>query len=195
MTSASRSTDNQELRNLLEDFLSGIRYRGIVDLELRKDRRDGRYKLLDFNPRVGAQFRLYRNASGIDVVQAMHLDLTGRKVPQSPGFRRRSFIVENYDLAVIWSYRRMHRLSLREWFRSLPGERELAWFSREDALPFLMMGIRTVYGVCFATEFGLQNLARAAASRNIASVARPRSYKREVTLTGSEHLQLAANST
>jgi D-aspartate ligase len=147
MTSASRSTDNQELRNLLEDFLSGIRYRGIVDLELRKDRRDGRYKLLDFNPRVGAQFRLYRNASGIDVVQAMHLDLTGRKVPQSPGFRRRSFIVENYDLAVIWSYRRMHRLSLREWFRSLPGERELAWFSREDALPFLMMGIRTVYGV------------------------------------------------
>ena len=29
--------------------------------------RDGEYKLLDFNPRVGAQFRLFETADGIDV--------------------------------------------------------------------------------------------------------------------------------
>ena len=50
MTSASRSTDNRELCRLIKDFLSQLGYRGIVDLELRLDRRDGRHKILDFKP-------------------------------------------------------------------------------------------------------------------------------------------------
>jgi len=145
MTSASRSTDNEELRVLLERFLARIGYRGIVDLELRRDLRDGRYKLLDFNPRVGAQFRLYRSGAGIDVVQAMHLHLTGREVPQAAAFKRRSFVVENYELAVLWSYRRKHKLRMRDWIATLTGERELAWFSRHDKLPFLMMCVRMAY--------------------------------------------------
>jgi hypothetical protein len=30
---------------------------------------------LDFNPRVGAQFRLFEDDAGSDVVRALHLDL------------------------------------------------------------------------------------------------------------------------
>jgi D-aspartate ligase len=144
MTSASRSTDNQKLRQLLGSFLSRLEYWGIVDLELRQDQRDGIYKLLDFNPRIGAQFRLYRNAAGIDVVQAMHLDLTGRVVPQTAEPRQRSYVVENYELALFLKTRRKGRLRLREWLRSLPGEREFAWFSCHDLMPFLMMCIAVV---------------------------------------------------
>lgn len=145
MTSASRTTDNPELCRLLEDFLHKLGYRGIVDLELRLDRRDGRYKLLDFNPRIGAQFRLYQNGAGIDVARAMHLDLTGRTVPQSGGFRLRSFIVENYELALMMKERRARRLRFRDWLHSLPGEREFAWFSRRDVIPFIMMWLRLTY--------------------------------------------------
>ena len=62
-------------------FCRAIGFSGIADLDWRLDRRDGRYKLLDFNPRVGAQFRLFETDAGIDVVRALHLDLTGRPVP------------------------------------------------------------------------------------------------------------------
>jgi D-aspartate ligase len=45
-----------------------IGYSGIVDIGYRYDRRDGEYKLLDVNPRVGATFRLFVDSNGMDVV-------------------------------------------------------------------------------------------------------------------------------
>ena len=142
MTAASRSTDNPELRQLAERFLAQIEYHGIMDLEFRHDARDGRYKLLDFNPRVGAQFRLYENGAGIDVVRAMHLDLSGREVPQSRMLSKRCLIVENYELRVLSTYRRTRQLTWREWLRSIEGKREYGWFSRYDLLPGLMIWLR-----------------------------------------------------
>src|SRR5262249_30275198 len=72
---------NPEVAALAERFCEEIGFRGIADLDWRLDLRDGRYKLVDFNPRVGNQFRLFETEAGIDVVRAMHLDLTGRPVP------------------------------------------------------------------------------------------------------------------
>ena len=37
-------------------------YRGILDIGYRYDARDGRYKVLDVNPRIGATFRLFVGA-------------------------------------------------------------------------------------------------------------------------------------
>ncbi len=139
MTSASRSTSEPGLRALAETFLMRIGFTGIVDLEFRRDERDGKFKLLDFNPRIGAQFQLYENQAGIDVVRAMHLDLTGRRVPQVQSVGHRVFIVENYELRVFWSYRRTHSLRARAWFRSLAGQRVFAWFAKDDLMPFMGM--------------------------------------------------------
>lgn len=139
MTSAARTTDNQALRAIAENFLASIGFRGIVDLEFRQDLRDGQYKLLDFNPRVGAQFRLYENAAGIDVVRAMHLDLTGRPVPQDRSVKERLLIVENYDLLVFERFRRAAGLPLTQWLRVWKGKCEWAWFSPHDLLPWLAM--------------------------------------------------------
>src|SRR6266566_2494689 len=47
---------NEPLREQAEAMLKVIGFCGIVDLDYRRDERDGRYKLLDFNPRVGANF-------------------------------------------------------------------------------------------------------------------------------------------
>ena len=82
MTANAYVVDNPELADIAARFIKQIGFSGIIDLDLRFDRRDGQYKLLDFNPRMGAQFRLFENESGIDVVRAMHLDLTGRTVPE-----------------------------------------------------------------------------------------------------------------
>jgi len=42
-------------------LLAKLGYRGILDLDIRLDERTGDYHLLDFNPRLGAQFRVFRD--------------------------------------------------------------------------------------------------------------------------------------
>ena len=142
MTASGRSWDNPELRTIAENFLGRIDYRGIVDLEFRRDVRDGTYKLLDFNPRLGAQFRLYESEAGIDVVRAMYLDLTGQPIPSTPRAKARSLIVENYELRVMWAFCRLPGSGIRTWLRSLPGQWEFAWFAQDDLNPCIAMWLR-----------------------------------------------------
>jgi D-aspartate ligase len=141
-TSLGRWVPNQELRRQAEELSRAISYRGLMDLDYRLDRRDGRYKLLDFNPRLGAQFRLFEDDLGIDVVRAMHLDLTGRAVPRGRPLPGRGFIVENHDPIASWQYRRADGLTLRAWLSSVTGVREAAWFAVDDPVPFLTMCLR-----------------------------------------------------
>ncbi|MEV8532813.1 ATP-grasp domain-containing protein [Streptomyces sp. NPDC051211] len=106
-------------------------YQGILDLDFRRDER-GCFRLVDFNPRPGAQFRLFTDPSGLDVVQAMYLDLTGQHTPEPAGVPGRVFIAENYALLA----------ALRG--AGLPGRPqgggvEAAWFALDDPLPFLAM--------------------------------------------------------
>ena len=144
-TTLGKATANEQLRQQAEALLEAISYSGITDLDYRLDKRDGQYKLLDFNPRVGAQFRLFEDRAGIDVARALYLDLTGRSVPSSWPTEGRTFIVEPYDLLAALGYFRRGGLTLREWRLSFKGTRELAWLSRDDPLPFLMMCIRLVF--------------------------------------------------
>jgi D-aspartate ligase len=142
-TSLGRCQDNETLRGHAEQLLHAIGYRGIMDLDYRLDLRDGEYKLLDFNPRVGAQFRVFEDAAGLDVVRALHLDLTGREVRRRPQRDGRVFVVEQGDLLASLGYHRAGDLSLRSWLSSLRGtRRELAWFARDDLAPFLLMCVR-----------------------------------------------------
>ena len=143
-TSLGSWEPNEELARQAQELFRAISYRGIMDLDYRLDRRDGRYKLLDFNPRVGAQFRLFEDDQGIDVVRAMHLDLTGRAVPAGRPRPGRRFVVENHDLLASLAYRRRGELTVGEWGRSLAGVREAAWFAPDDLRPFLMVGARAV---------------------------------------------------
>jgi len=142
-TSLGRCQDNETLRGHAEQLLETIGYRGIMDLDYRLDLRDGEYKLLDFNPRVGAQFRVFEDAAGVDVVRALHLDLTRREVRRRPQREGRVFVVEQSDLLASLGYHRAGDLSLRSWLPSLAGSRsELAWFARDDLAPFLLMCVR-----------------------------------------------------
>src|SRR5262249_8739410 len=132
------SQDNGRLRGEAEAMLKALSYRGIMDLDYRFDPRDGRYKLLDFNPRVGAHFRMFEDAAGIDVVRALHLDLTGRGLPKTE-MRQRSFLVENFDLVTALRYINEGELSVRQWLSELASADEPGWFARDDLLPFFAM--------------------------------------------------------
>jgi D-aspartate ligase len=121
-------------------------YRGILDMDWRLDHRDGHYKLLDFNPRVGAQFRLFVNRHGVDVVRAMHLDLTGRPVPGDPPPDGRTFMAEQFDILSALAYRRQGELTLAQWWSSVRHTRdlELGWLDPDDLLPVASMAGRSL---------------------------------------------------
>jgi predicted ATP-grasp superfamily ATP-dependent carboligase len=85
LTTLGRSVPNSRLREQVTALAAQLGYRGIMDLDLRFDPRDAQYKLLDFNPRLGAQFRLFTTGTGVDVARAAYLDLTGQPGPAVPG--------------------------------------------------------------------------------------------------------------
>ena len=141
-TSLGVSVPNQVLEEQARNLLRAIGYAGILDLDYRLDRRDGQYKLLDFNPRIGANFRMFESRAQVDVVRALHLDLTGRAAPAAPPVADRKFIVESQDWFASLGYARHGELTFRGWLESIQGTRECAWACADDPLPALVMGVR-----------------------------------------------------
>ncbi|MFI7503468.1 ATP-grasp domain-containing protein [Streptomyces sp. NPDC049687] len=121
LTAVGEWTENSQVRSLAERLTDALGYRGILDLDFRRCGSTGAYHLLDFNPRPGAQFRLFADAAGLDVVRAQHLDLTHRPLPAAAPLPGRTFVVENYaPLAAL---------------RAAPHGRELAWYAGDDPAP------------------------------------------------------------
>ena len=137
-TACAYTMANPELAQIAERFCQEIGFRGIADLDWRLDFRDGKYKLVDFNPRVGNQFRLFETENGIDVVRALYLDLTGRPLPAGPAVSGRRIVVEHIDMLARLAYRG------RTGYPAAPppprhGVTEFAWLAKDDLLPFLAM--------------------------------------------------------
>jgi predicted ATP-grasp superfamily ATP-dependent carboligase len=141
ITSLGVCLRNETVRKTTIEFMKAVGYRGILDIGYRYDRRDGRYKVLDVNPRIGCTFRLFTASNGMDVARALYLDMTGRPVPPAQAAEGRKWIVEDFDLFSALRSCRDGSLSLKEWARSLLGVQEAACFALDDPLPFLMMGV------------------------------------------------------
>jgi predicted ATP-grasp superfamily ATP-dependent carboligase len=136
MASLGVCEHNPAVVDTTEMLMRRIGYRGIVDMGYRYDARDGRYKLLDVNPRIGSTFRLFVDPAGIDVFRALYLDMTGQPPPgRAPAREGRRWVVEHHDLAEAVTAIRRREVSVRAWLASLRGVREAAWFSPGDPLP------------------------------------------------------------
>lgn len=130
---------NAEVRTVAEAFLDGVQYVGPVSMDLRRDSA-GKVVILDVNPRVGACFRLFENEAGVDVVRALHLDLTGRPVPPAPPREGRTYVVESYDRVVRNAYG-IRRLA---WWGQLAAVDERAWFAFDDPLPAMSFTVQSL---------------------------------------------------
>jgi predicted ATP-grasp superfamily ATP-dependent carboligase len=141
VTSLGICLTNDDVIRTTTGFMQAIGYRGILDIGYRRDSRDGRYKVLDVNPRIGCTCRLFAAANGMDVARALYLDLTGQAVTASESVEGRKWLVEDFDLFSAVRLWREGRLSLKEWARSFEGVQEAACFAKDDPLPFLMMAV------------------------------------------------------
>jgi D-aspartate ligase len=130
---------NEEVASTTVRFMQAIGYQGILDIGYRYDARDGRYKVLDANPRVGQAFRLFVAENDMDVVKSLYLDLTGQKQFAIVPREGRRWLIEDFDVISSFHYFREGSLNLRDWVRSFKDIEETAWFSWKDPRPFVKM--------------------------------------------------------
>ena len=127
---------NEPVEQATRSLMKALGYCGILDIGYRWDARDGRYKVLDINPRIGCSFPLFTAENGLDVARALYLDMTGQPVPESRVREGRKWIVEFQDFSSCREYRRQRQLTLRQWLRSFRGVEETAFFALDDLRPF-----------------------------------------------------------
>lgn len=135
-TSLGVCVANADVADSTHRFMSAVGYRGILDCGWRYDERDGAYKLLDVNPRVGATFRLFTDANGLDVVRAAYLDLTGQAVEAGDPVPGRRWVAEPNDVISFMLSRHNGAPGPLSWARDYRGVTEAAWWATDDVVPF-----------------------------------------------------------
>jgi len=138
-TSLGICLQNETVDQLTRGFMKAIRYRGALDIGFRYDGRDGQYKVLDVNPRIGSTFRLFVDAAGLDVVRALYLHVTGQHFEVSFPRWGRKWLVEDADLVSCYRYYRDGNITFGQWVRSFEALDEKAYFGHGDALPCIAM--------------------------------------------------------
>jgi D-aspartate ligase len=134
-TSLGICLENETVRKTTTDFMKKIGYKGILDIGYRYDARDGLYKVLDINPRIGSTFRLFVAENGMDVARALYLDLTGQPVLQGTAREGRKWVVEDQDLISCLRYHRDGNLTFKQWIESFQGVEEAGFYASDDLYP------------------------------------------------------------
>jgi predicted ATP-grasp superfamily ATP-dependent carboligase len=145
-TSLGILLENPQVQESTRRLMKAVGYTGILDIGYRYDARDGMYKVLDINPRIGGTFRLFVADNGLDVVRAMYLDMTGQPVPESAARYGRKWMTEMADLKSCLNYWRDGKLTFAQWLRSFQGIEEFAFFAGDDLKPFWKNVIDTLRG-------------------------------------------------
>jgi predicted ATP-grasp superfamily ATP-dependent carboligase len=130
------SIDDPELRALGLRLFRQMAWRGPGSIEFKRDARDGRWKLIELNPRLWQQHAL-AGACGVDFPLVQYRDLTGQpplRMQYRTGVR---WIDEFRDPRSAWDHARGGRLGLREWLASFRGPRTFAMFAADDPKPFV----------------------------------------------------------
>ena len=138
---ACRTTRDDELIEIGTRFLGALRYHGVANLDFRRDRRDGRPKLLDFNPRLAGTTEV-SVASGVDLPWVLYRLALGeepqRLLSSKPGVEVRWPIGEFQHLLAT----RDKRSALRALWR---WRRVATNVSLADPLPHLAEAVVAVH--------------------------------------------------
>jgi len=76
-----------ETADLGRKFFSGVGFRGIGNIEFKRDQRDGQLKVIEVNPRFTAAHILVVNA-GVPLDLIVYAHLTGQKVPSFDSYQQ-----------------------------------------------------------------------------------------------------------
>jgi D-aspartate ligase len=129
-----------------DDFLRAIGYRGICEIEMKWDARDGRVKLIEANPRLsgGGDAAPY---AGVDLPWIHYLEVIGKlAVPVTPRPDHFKHIVLRADATAVPAYWRAGLLNFRGLLDSYRGPRayfDLDWRDWRYSVRTLLVTART----------------------------------------------------
>ena len=118
-------------------LLQALKFTGMVEVEYKRDLRDGRYKLLDVNPRVWGWQNLCGRA-GVDFPHLVWRQVMGDAVPEQRGRLGVRWVWMTLDLPMALGEILLGRLSLGAYLNSLRRPIESATFASDDPRPGLL---------------------------------------------------------
>jgi D-aspartate ligase len=117
-------------------LLRELRYTGLIEIEYKRDSRDGVLKVLDMNPRVWGWHTLCGRA-GVDFPWLLWLLVNGEEVPPLEARLGVGWLRLTTDTPTALRELAARRLGIRDYARSLRRPRESAIFAWDDPLPGL----------------------------------------------------------
>jgi len=122
----SEPVDDPEADEICDHFLRSVGYSGICEIEVKRDARDGRVKLIEVNPRLSGNGDAAQYA-GVDLCWLHYLDMIGEDArPVARNGRDFRHVVLRADPVAIIRY---HRAGLVSWAGVLRSyKRPLAFF-------------------------------------------------------------------
>ena len=128
------TVDAPEIEELSERFLRAIHYHGLVEIEYKRDPRDGQYKLLDVNARAWG-FHVIGSACGVDFPYLLFADQLGLRLEPVRGRAGVGWIRLLTDIPTAISDYVHGSLSPGVYARSLQASKVESVFTWKDPLP------------------------------------------------------------
>lgn len=130
------TADVPEVADLAERFLRAINYYGLVEMEFKRDPRDGQFKLLDVNARTWGFHRLGA-ASGVDFPYLLYADQVGKSIERSAATAGVGWLRLITDLPTAASGLWNREISLSCYWDSLRRTAVESVFCAQDVFPSL----------------------------------------------------------
>jgi predicted ATP-grasp superfamily ATP-dependent carboligase len=129
--------DQARMTELAQRLLSALRFTGLIEIEFKKDLRDGELKLLDMNARIWGWQSLCGEA-GVDYPYLLWQMLVGHSVPHVEAKLGVRWIRFSTDALAAISEMLHGRLHLREYLLSLKPPLSRAIYNQDDPLPGIL---------------------------------------------------------
>lgn len=144
---------DQEVVDLALRFLQEIGYSGLAEAEIQRDANDGRLKLVEINARSTTQTRLAARC-GMNMEYMAYREALDLDVPEMPpaklGVKWIEILRDIRSIFGTEGYLTTGKMTVMQWLRSLRGEREYAFLTWDDPIPFLVLLLR------FGRTYGLK---------------------------------------
>ena len=129
------TTNIPELNALGRRFLESMGYTGVANIQFKYDDRDGQYRLIELNPRIGMA-NILLTCAGVNTPYNNYLDCIGEKVTPSLTVKENvSWMTLAGDIKSFLANRKRGDISFIEWLKSVFSVNCFPYYAHDDIRP------------------------------------------------------------